>query len=208
VLGFRKLTIRRKLILTSMLATMGALLLACAGFVAYDLLDFRIQMGADLAAVAEIVGTNSSAALAFEDRATAAEVLSALKAKPQIVRATLFDAQGNEFASWTRPGSSPPPIPYGEDDTSFIHEGWLYVYQDITAAGYQVGSVVLQSDLSHWAQRLRRYVFITLSLLLGAGLLAYLLASRLQGAVSEPIRRLDGPRLHGKRLLPAGGVHV
>jgi len=191
VFGFRKLTIRRKLILTSMLASMCALLLACSGFVIYDLFDFRRQMSADLTAVAGIVGINSSAALAFDDRPSADEVLTALKAKPQIVRATLFDSQGEGFTSWTRPGTvSPVPSPRHPDGTSFIADGQLYVYRDVSEAGERFGTVVLQSDLSLWQQRFRRYAWITLGLLVCAGLLAYAVTSRLQGAVSEPIQRL------------------
>src|SRR5690349_18780658 len=126
-----------------MLASMCALLLACAGFVVYDLLDFRRQMTADLTAVADIVASNSSAALQFNVRQDGFEVLKALEAKPRIVGATLLDTNGDLFAHWSRDRSPPVPAPPRGDQTAIFHEGSLFVYADSFQMGDRVGSVVI-----------------------------------------------------------------
>jgi signal transduction histidine kinase/CheY-like chemotaxis protein/HPt (histidine-containing phosphotransfer) domain-containing protein len=188
---FRNLTIRRKLVLASMLASMCALLLACAGFVLYDLFDFRRQMTNDLTAVAQIVGSNSEAALVFGDHRVGREILSALEAKRQIVSALLFDDQGRVFATWTRSGArpAPPPLPV-RGETAVFRNGSLFVYQRVGGRDQPLGLVVLQSDLTLWARRLARYAWITGALLIGAGMVAFSLASRLQTVVTEPVLHL------------------
>ena len=186
--GFRNLTIRRKLILTSMLTSICALLLACGGFIVYDLLDFRRQMTNDLTAIAEIAGANSSAPLQFDDPRSAREMLSTLQAKRSVVSASLFDPRGHLFAHWTRNGDlprRPPPPPSASN--SVLASGHLYIYQVVAVTNEARGILVLQSDLTPLYNRLRRYGWITMALLIGAGLLSFELASRLQEFVSAPI---------------------
>jgi len=64
--AFRDLSIRRKLTLIVMFTSSVALLIASLAFVVYDTLTFRDRMVGELTVVAEGVGINSSAALAFE----------------------------------------------------------------------------------------------------------------------------------------------
>lgn len=189
--GFRNLTIRRKLILTSMLTSICALLLACGGFIAYDLLDFRRQMTNDLTAIAEIAGANSSAPLGFDDQNSAREMLRTLEAKRSVVSASLFDPQGRLFARWSRsmePPVPPPPPPVGTN--SLLAAGHLFIYEEVPVTNTSRGMLVLESDLSPLYGRLRRYGWITMALLIGAGLLSFELSSRLQEFVSAPILRL------------------
>ena len=189
--GFRNLTIRRKLILTSMLTSICALLLACGGFIVYDLLDFRRQMTNDLTAIAEIAGANSSAPLQFEDQRSAREMLATLQAKRSVVSASLFDPRGHLFAYWTRTGDDPmPPPPPPTGINSVLASGRLYIYEEVIVTNDARGTLVLESDLTPLYSRLRRYGWITMALLIGAGLLSFELASRLQAFVSAPILAL------------------
>ena len=101
-MNIRDLSIKRKLMLITMLTSSLALLLASAGFVAYDLLAFRSQMSEDLMTQAEVIGSKSTAALAFQDADTATEILSALRAKDGIVAAALYAPEGRLFAQYRR----------------------------------------------------------------------------------------------------------
>ena len=80
--AFRNIPIRRKLTAIIMLTSSIALLVACAAFVAYDQVSMRTAMTRNLSAVAQMIGTNSTAALAFGDQASAEEILASLRAKP------------------------------------------------------------------------------------------------------------------------------
>ena len=56
--------------------------------------------------LADIVGTNSTAALTFKDAAAAAETLRATAVNEHILDARLFTRDGTLLATYMRPGSS------------------------------------------------------------------------------------------------------
>src|SRR2546428_9608267 len=83
-------SISRKLTWMNMLVSGSALLLACAGFIAYDLASFRSAIVGNLTVQSRIIGANSVAAVTFNDRLAAETTLSALQAGPHILSAGLY----------------------------------------------------------------------------------------------------------------------
>ena len=99
---YKTVSIQQKLRLIIM-ATVGvALMLACAAFLTYDQFAFRDKMRADLGMLADIFGSNSTAALSFGDQPAATALLSGLKAKRSITRAVIYTAHGKPFAEYMR----------------------------------------------------------------------------------------------------------
>ena len=64
-------TIGRKLTVLMMLTSSVALLVACTTFLAYDVYTFRRGMSQDLATLADVIGSQTTAALSFRDSAAA-----------------------------------------------------------------------------------------------------------------------------------------
>ena len=95
---FRNQPIKRKLMTVILLTSGVVLLLACGAFLTYDLLTFRQTMVRNLSTLAQVVAANSTAAVAFDNRTDATEVLSALSAERHIVAAGLYDNTGTLFA--------------------------------------------------------------------------------------------------------------
>jgi hypothetical protein len=95
---FQELSIKRKLILMTMLTSSIALLLSSASFLIYDLISFRNLLTHDLSTQAQIIGYNSAAAMAFKDEPAATATLSALTVKGDIVSAALYSPNGQMFA--------------------------------------------------------------------------------------------------------------
>ena len=108
---FSNLSIKRKLMLIAMLTSSLALLLASVGFLAYDLTAFRTRMSHDLMTQAEIIGSNSMAALAFQDEKATGEILSALQAKDEIVAAAIYSPDGRLFTDYQRDPAHAVPLP-------------------------------------------------------------------------------------------------
>jgi len=187
------LSIKRKMMLITMLTSSAALVLFSASFLLYDLISFRHFLSADLATQAEIIGYNSAAAMTFKDEAAATVTLTALKAKEDITAAALYSPDGKIFASYVRANinksslpSSPPPI----DGTRFKN-GYLEVFHAVSLDGEPVGTLFLQSDMSKWSSRAKRYATLLVMFMLISGLLALMIASKLQGLISRPILRLE-----------------
>ncbi len=191
-MNIHNLSIKRKLTLITMLTSGFALFLSSAGFLIYDLMAFRRAMSQDLTTQAQIIGSNITAALAFRDENAATEILSALKAKEEIVSAVLLAPEGQPFAFYPR-GKTPRSqllIPPNGSRTRF-REGYLEVFHEIILRQESLGILYLQSDMRQWHERLANYAVIFGIFMLGAAIVAYAISSRLNKVISGPILNLE-----------------
>src|SRR5262249_26916584 len=111
VIGFKDLSIKRKLMLVMMLTSCAALLLACLGFMTYEMVTMRQTMAQELSTLAGIIADNTTAALSFRDTKAAEETLATLGAKRQIVAAAIYGPDDVLFARYLRPGAGADAIP-------------------------------------------------------------------------------------------------
>jgi signal transduction histidine kinase/DNA-binding response OmpR family regulator/methyl-accepting chemotaxis protein len=189
---FRNLSIKRKLMLIAMVTSSLALLLASVGFLAYDLTAFRARMGHDLMTQAEIVGANSMAALAFQDKKATGEILAALQAKDEIVAAAIYAPDGTVFTTYQRDAAHPVSLPAGPRPNGATTDGGaMRVYYAIVLHDQTLGTLYIESDLRQERERLVRYSGLIAVLMCGAAFVAFLLSSRLQRVISEPILALE-----------------
>jgi signal transduction histidine kinase/ActR/RegA family two-component response regulator len=192
-MSLQNLSIRRKLMLITMLTSTAALVLSSVSFLIYDLISFRRQLSQDLMTQAEIIGFNSGAAMAFKDESAATATLSALTAKDDIVAAALYSPDGKIFAHYFRPNKSLPTLlPAHSQDKGYRFEGgYLQVFQPVTMNRERVGTLFLLSDMRQWSIRARRYTSIIIIVVLICSSLALLLSSKLQRLISKPILHLE-----------------
>jgi signal transduction histidine kinase/DNA-binding response OmpR family regulator len=187
---YSDLPIRYKLRLIVM-ATVGlALVLACGTILVYGQVSSRNELRSNLGVLAEILGSNSTAALSFSDQSAAEELLSGLKAERQIVAAAIYTASGQPFARYQRDVHTISTPPQTRPDGSWFENGHLILFRNINFSGQIIGSVYLESDLAELHARSRRFGWIVLAILLGVSVLAPLLTARLQRVVSQPIAHL------------------
>jgi uncharacterized membrane protein affecting hemolysin expression len=187
-------SISRKLTWMNMLVSGAALLLACAAFIAYDMLTFRATMVRNLSTQAQIIGTNSVSALIFNDQQSAENTLAALKAAHNILSAGIYSKDGRLFASYSRdPGAHVPAIPSLPSEQVEIHwfkDKEVVLVRSIVFEGKPTGTVCIRSDVKELDSSLKRYVGIA-GIVLSVCLVAALLVSSIfRRAVAEPIIRL------------------
>lgn len=189
----QNLSIKRKLLLITMLTSSVALVLLSASFLIYDLASFSHFLTNDLVTQADIIGYNSAAAMAFKDEGTAAATLSALKAKEDIVAAVLYTPDGKIFAKYVRANVSHPDLPkeLPKNNTSRFSASHLDVFQGVSLNDEHLGTLYLQSDMSQWSSRAKNYAIFLFLFMLASAFLALLIASRLQALISRPILRLE-----------------
>ncbi|UCF90635.1 MAG: HAMP domain-containing protein [Desulfobacterales bacterium] len=198
----RDITIKRKLIAIIMMTSAIVLMISSATFVVTELISFRQTMGKDLSILANVIGTNSTASLAFKDQSAAKETLSALKAEPHITFACILTPDGNVFSTYvnekpksgstTKLSTDVPAFLYFKetDDGYQFHKDYLGLHQKITLDGETIGTVYIRSDLNELYERLRLYAGVGAAVMAFAGLVAYLLSSTLQRIISAPILHL------------------
>ena len=186
----RHLAVRRKLMLLVLLPCGLALLLAAAAFVSYDLIMYRRAMIREITVLADVLGNNSTAALSFNARDTAEEMLSALKAQPHIVTACLYDKNGRIFATYARLRADAHIPAQVETRAARFGADRLTLFRPIGLGGRLVGTIYLESDLKELTSRFHLYTIVVTFTIVLVLLVVVGLALKLQGFVSQPILRL------------------
>jgi two-component system sensor histidine kinase/response regulator len=193
---YRNLTVKVKLHLIIMGTVCAALLLACVAVLVYDHVVLYKTTENDLGILAEIFATNSAAALTFDDPKAARELLAGLKARRSIASAVIYSASGKAFASYSRENpQTEPPLP-GWRKASPVGGNRLKLVKPILAGDQAIGTFCFEADLGEVQAQLRQSVAVILTILVSAALLALGMASRLQRAISEPIRHLAETAKH------------
>jgi len=189
--AFKDYPIRRKLMTLLLLTTGVALTLTCLAFIGYEYVSFRTAAARNLATLGRLVANNSTAALAFDNRDDAQQVLAALKAEPHVVAAALYDSHGKLFARYPlQSGRGVLPATLGQDGYSFDESGLTGLEPVHEGSSPRLGTLYLRSDLGALHEQLTTYSVIAAAVTGLAFLVAYLLSRLLQQQISGPIQML------------------
>jgi signal transduction histidine kinase/ActR/RegA family two-component response regulator len=184
---FQRLSIRHKLVAMIMTTSAVVLLLASLGYVVGEYYRSRSEIETELAAQADLILKNSTAALQFNDAETARETLNTLSANPHIRTACLYDEDRRMFAEFrSRPDARVCPSDPGPDGYEYTPDRLQFV-TGTDLQGRRVASIYLRSDLQVLTARLQlQAVIVTVLLLITLGV-ALLMSARMQAVVSEPV---------------------
>jgi signal transduction histidine kinase/DNA-binding response OmpR family regulator/HPt (histidine-containing phosphotransfer) domain-containing protein len=186
----RAISLRRKLVLVSLIASGVALALALGIFVSLDLPIFRVGMTEDLRATAAVIATTTNAALGSNDSRAATEMLSSLAARPYVDRACLYNGAGRLFAAYTPAGEACPAAAPAGDGRAWFSSEHLSIIRDISRHGHPVGRLLVEEGLNDYRARVRWHAAMALVVLLVCCLFVPLVASPLQRLVARPITNL------------------
>ena len=190
-MNLRNMPIRRKLMLIILVTSGVVMLLMRGAFFTYEFLAFRQATLRQLSTLGEIVATNSTAALAFDNEDDARETLVALKAERHIVAAALYDRNNRLFAHYPEslPAGALPAIP-GALGYAFADSG-LAGFQAVQQKDRRLGTLYLKLDtgtiMADWVWG---SVQIALAVMAVVLLVAYGLSEMLQKQISQPILNL------------------
>jgi PAS domain S-box-containing protein len=175
-----------------------------------EVLSYRSSLRSEISTLGEIVGANTAAAVMFDDRKAAEEILSALRTHPRIVAAYVLAADGRLFAKYTamgadpdllkrrweaggsRPGDIREPLPRIAKESDAIR-GWNFEQEAVVPIlldGQRVSTVIVMAETKELWARLARILLVTVVFMLGSFGVVYLVFSRLQGFITNPIVHL------------------
>lgn len=185
----RDLPIRLKLTGIILLVSSLALCTAALALIGYETNTARERLVNELEGLAELIGVNSRAALEFADPEAAQENLRALSARPTLLSAAIYDANGSLFAAYRKaPDASVPPTA-GPPGPRFA-AGTVELVHPIGPASAPAGSVYLRTDLAPLESLIKRYALVVGGMLLLLLLASLALAVLLQRGISQPILEL------------------
>jgi len=157
---------------------------------------YRAQKAREVGVQAEILAVTVSAAVVFDDAATAQEYIGALRANPEIEAAGVYDATGALVAGYHRAGAALPPRLPTATPPVFQGEN-LVITKPMIEAGSVVGTVHVRSVLEPLSRRFSRYGVTALLGAMGILLLGVLATA---GAV---LRRANNELRQRARALSA-----
>ncbi len=195
--------------MTAMIVIISTIAISFASiiFVVDEFFDDKQKMVEDLSIQAETIGINCTAALAFQDPKSAQETLSALKANPRIVSASIYTVGGllfAHFAGKAEKGSSShlpvraevrlgekPAAPSSPKIIEGHHFQWdeLIMAKRIVLNAEVIGFTYIRSDLKGLYSRMGWLLSFMLIIIIGTSFLSYFLALKFQ-------RMITGPLLH------------
>ncbi|HXW16993.1 MAG TPA: ATP-binding protein, partial [Candidatus Acidoferrales bacterium] len=185
-------SIRRKLAVLIIASCTCALLLACAGFALYERVAYRTSLANQLTTLADTLGANTAASLAFRDTRTATEMLKALESDKHIEVAFLYDTQGSVFALYKRKNfGAVVDVPRAHADGPVFGPDSLTLYRSLYLQGEKTGSIAIVSDLDEFRDKAREYLGIAVLVLIVSVLAAYLFSLRMLQVIIGPIIQLS-----------------
>ncbi|MGA2848684.1 MAG: EAL domain-containing protein [Terracidiphilus sp.] len=168
-----------------------AVLLASIGFAIYEWQSYRESAVRELTALADTLGANSAASLAFNDQRTAQEMLGALATEPNVLFACLYDNQGHVFADYRIPGAAQALIlPAQQPDGAYFDGGSLTLFRGVLLNGERAGSIAIVFDLRGFRLRILQYAKIAVVVLLVSVFATFLASLRFAHSIADPLVQL------------------
>jgi len=199
------LPIRHKLTLI-VLFTSGLLIgVMATAITVKEVIAFRHELVENMTTLSDIIGTNSTAALAFKDSATAHEILSALRAEKDVIAASLLNAKARPVATYYRSdrrpsvsldASIPEPLLQelaalvGRKQTIRFHSDAMDLARPILLNEKIIGHMVIRMDLHRLKQSIRIFVISMIGFSLLLFVAAHLICARLNRSIVGPITGL------------------
>jgi signal transduction histidine kinase len=194
---FQNLSLARKLTAIGVIAAASSLMMAGVVLVSFDIFaEYRDQVR-EIGIVANVTGSNSTAAVSFDDAEAAREILSALRANPHIIGATIHGRNGRLLAHYDRdfvPAAGRSGVPISAITSEGASYDWkariLRLNSPIVLDRRIIGTLDIESDLEELRHRLAQYLVVLFIMLAIGSVVAYTLSDRLQRIISAPLLRL------------------
>jgi two-component system, sensor histidine kinase len=185
-MGAARHSFRAKLMRVVLITTAAAVLVAGLAMLTRDLTVYRQAWAADIASQASVIALAIAPALAFDDHETAEEYLGALRARPRILLAALYDAHGNVYASYVREGQPPPPPQPPAISGVQISGERVDLVQRVVRGTETLGTLYLHGRYEI-ASRVYAYFGIFGLVMVLSMVIAYALSKRLQKVITDPL---------------------
>jgi signal transduction histidine kinase/DNA-binding response OmpR family regulator/HAMP domain-containing protein len=190
--SFRNSSIQRKLTIVVLFTSLFGLSITGLAFEIYERASFRTSLVSELTAEADTLTLNTAAALAFDDRKSAQDLLKAHGVERHIVAACLYDRNGEVFAEYRRDKATP-----GCEVTAPRQEGAQFgeefvTFSRKTSLGREnTGTIAIISDFSELQAKMKRFRGVSLLVLLGSIFATAFASYRLVRLITEPILQLS-----------------
>src|SRR5438034_4628783 len=163
---YRDTSIQKKMTFVILATSVLGLSLACMAFEIYERASYRRALVSQLSVLADTLGANTTASLAFSDHQSAQDILGALRAEPHVVGACLYDKHSQLFASYER-NSKTLDCNKGVlgANGALFGTDLITLNREIHLTGEKAGSIAIVSDLEELRAKIRQYTMISVAVI-------------------------------------------
>jgi PAS domain S-box-containing protein len=177
---------------------------------------FRSALVSELTSRADTLGFNTAAALIFNDRKSALDLLHALSVERHIEAACIYDGHGRVFAEYQRDGLSRNFLmPKWQGDAVRFAPDFPTVSRSFSVDGEKTWGISIVSDFSELNDKMLHFREISAVILFVSIVFVALLSTRLVRLITEPIlqlaavaKRVSTKEDYSLRAFPAGEDEV
>jgi signal transduction histidine kinase/ActR/RegA family two-component response regulator len=194
-----------------MLITSGVVLVMVSlAFLIDDTLSFRTMMINNQVILAKVIGSNTAAAVSFNDPKAAYETLEGLSGNQHVIAAAIMTSSNELLTLYVRKGIDPETlglhiisdgekkyIPTSDltalasrQDSLWARNANIKTVLPFLVDSQLVSSIIIVSDIGELTSKLSRTCVLLSVILVCAFLIAYIISSRLQAIISEPLLHL------------------
>lgn len=213
-------TLKFRLIMAMMAVVMITIFIIAVAIVSNQRQAIEQQTRQELISLGDLLKTNTLSSLLFDDAESARQTLSSLTVQPDIIQASIFDDNAQQFAHYRRqsqPESVAPRLIRNvleqQKPSMYEDKDGLHLLMPMESHGEQVGVLYLVDDRASFKSQLRsfyRVVMITALIAFFASLIATLwLVSMFMTPVTElltTIRQISKHRDYRRRTPQASTV--
>jgi PAS domain S-box-containing protein len=183
-------SVRKKLMLVGLSVTAVALLIAGIAALITDYQLLKKSTIRRLSIEASILGDNCTAALTFNDRQGASEVLETVKSLGTMELVVIFNKEGEIFSAYRQHGNDSAVPSTDRPDGAVFSFGGIDVFKTILLDGEPIGRIYLRSSPEEITRRVTGFILFLLVSITCSMFIAYLLLSRLQLGITSPVLEL------------------
>ena len=185
---FKQTSIRRKLTLVMMTTSGAILLFALATLLTIEIFTARSNLSTKVTAIAKIVAQNSQAALSFQDKADAHRILQSLAEEESLALVVLYSQDDRIFTTFSKTPISTDNLPKLPNKIGpHFTKNYLEVTHLVERNGEKIGTVYIRANLYQLNATIKRFGLVGAVIVLAAMLIALLMATFFQKALSKPI---------------------
>ena len=197
--NFKNLSVHFKLILMMSISSAMGLLLITSAVIYNETQQANTDTVQELTVLADVIGWNSAAALAFDDPEAAKETLKALRTHSDIVATTLCNKAGSPFSQYVSP--------IYQDNSDFnklnisawqcniqqqkqISDQFHIINRDIELQGENVGTIHVIYQQNTLIKHLDQYYTLITSIAVLSFFIVVFFSTKLQKAFTAPLTEL------------------
>jgi TMAO reductase system sensor TorS len=191
---FLQLPIKQKLNAIILLVCFVILLLSSAVSFINQWHLYQQKVQEEIQTLARVIGENSKAGLAFQDRESLSKTLHSLVAKKSIIQACIFTADGSllaQYRNYSQHIQTPEKLdPSLRQPRSQIKNNRIEVVSPIILDQEKIGTIYIQSGMDAFYATMAQIAIYLLLIIIGGLFLALLFSNKLQQIITRPIVQL------------------